>query len=208
MEELKALRKAYQGKRVVDKKGRVGAASYNEVFESRSGMVCMSKRRRSQRAGSAKRRESSDVGRQKTLDELWSRAGARNVAGVTYQVAVTVNLLVSGRCGTAPIARVMPEGYDDIDCTGSDGTTLFVQAKDRDAGEGHVKRAEFRDWLESQTLKSDNWRSKRFAFISDAEVSGGVPVTGWNQTLDTCASPKVDRRGHAPGHKAKSAHIG
>jgi hypothetical protein len=47
----------------------------------------MRKRRRSQRGG-VKRRQSRSDARPKTLDELWTLAGARNVAGVTYQVAV------------------------------------------------------------------------------------------------------------------------
>ena len=52
---------------------------------------------------------------------MWEslRQGARNVAGVTYQVAVTADLLVQGprwlprlpeRC------EVVPEGYEDVDC--------------------------------------------------------------------------------------------
>jgi hypothetical protein len=39
------------------------------------------------------------------LEALWEerRAGARNLAGVSYQIAVTAHLLVAGRAGTLPI---------------------------------------------------------------------------------------------------------
>src|SRR5829696_7091164 len=64
------------------------------------------------------------------LDTLWQarRQGSRNVAGVTFQVAVTAELLVAGRVG-APgspnVSRVVPEGFEDVDCDLQDGRRLL-----------------------------------------------------------------------------------
>src|SRR5829696_2000723 len=73
------------------------------------------------------------------LDVLWAslRQGARNVAGVTFQVAVTADLLVAGRArppNFPRIARVVPEGFEDIDCVLQDDRRLLVQTKERGPG--------------------------------------------------------------------------
>ena len=47
-------------------------------------------------------------------DQDWSRAGAHNIAGVSFQVAVTAKLLVGARADGLPLARATPEGYEDI----------------------------------------------------------------------------------------------
>src|SRR6266540_5084360 len=54
-----------------------------------------------------------------TLEELFAslRSGAANVAGVSYQVAVSALLLASGRAATVPglpVSAVRPEGLEDI----------------------------------------------------------------------------------------------
>lgn len=65
-------------------------------------------------------------------DDLWAdlRQGARNVACVTWQVAVLVHLLVLARAGDLPVASVTPEVFEDLDCTSADGTGTFVQMKE------------------------------------------------------------------------------
>src|SRR4051812_15979645 len=75
------------------------------------------------------------------LDQLWSRlrAGAANIAGVRYQLAVTTWLLVHDQ--ELSVVEVMPEGLEDADCRLADGTMLFVQTKERGAGLATLGRA-------------------------------------------------------------------
>src|SRR4051794_5504334 len=70
-------------------------------------------------------------------EELWRlrRAGARNIAGVAYQVLVTAQILIDGYRGASPfVATVVPEGFEDIDCglfPGQyPGNRLLVQVKE------------------------------------------------------------------------------
>ena len=48
---------------------------------------------------------------------VWNalRQGARNVAGVRYQLAVTALLLAQSRRRVLPFVELVPEGYEDID---------------------------------------------------------------------------------------------
>ena len=61
----------------------------------------------------------------------WSRAGARNIAGVSFQVAITASLLLEGRAGELSLTRVTPEGYEDIDAEFKDETRVLIQVKER-----------------------------------------------------------------------------
>lgn len=120
------------------------------------------------------------------LDEFWSRAGARNVAGVTYQVAVTAHLLVSGRAGDLPVTAVTPEGIEDIDCRLAAGSRLLVQAKDRGAGDGRFGAKELTAALHRVSPALLKNRDARFALVTDAELATGLPETGWHATLAGC----------------------
>lgn len=73
-----------------------------------------------------------------TVEDRWEklRQGARNVAGVTWQIAVTAHLLLASRVGDLPFARLTPEGYEDIDCVSADGLLTLVQVKEKGAGAG------------------------------------------------------------------------
>ena len=64
--------------------------------------------------------------------------------GVTYQVAVTADLLVRGRAGSRLPERceVVPEGYEDVDCVLSDDRRLLVQTKERGPGANAVGPAD------------------------------------------------------------------
>lgn len=73
------------------------------------------------------------------LPELFAmlRSGAANVAGVTYQVALSAMLLAAGRAGTVtglPVRSVIPENLEDVDCRLADGVRLLVQSKERGPG--------------------------------------------------------------------------
>jgi hypothetical protein len=61
------------------------------------------------------------------LDELWLRvrSGAANVAGVRYQLAVTVYSLAGARASLG-MTELSPEGLEDIDCHLVGGMRLLV----------------------------------------------------------------------------------
>ena len=83
------------------------------------------------------------------VEDRWEklRQGARNVAGVTWQIAVTAHLLLASRVGDLPFARLTPEGYEDIDCVSSDGLLTLVQVKEKGAGAGRMAAAAVADVL-------------------------------------------------------------
>jgi hypothetical protein len=126
-------------------------------------------------------------------DPVWEslRQGARNVAGVTYQIAVTADLLVAGRVGSPDfpsVARVVPEGYEDVDCVLRDDRGLLVQTKERGPGANAVGPADLAAALvhaaEALTAEGNQLSSdKRFVFVTDGRLSAGVPETGWTRTV-------------------------
>lgn len=82
------------------------------------------------------------------FDEL--RTGAANVAGVTFQVALSAFLLATGRAGNdpgLPVIAVRPEGFEDVDCQLANGTWLFVQAKERGLDARNIAAAELAEIL-------------------------------------------------------------
>jgi hypothetical protein len=82
------------------------------------------------------------------FDEL--RTGAANVAGVTFQVALSAFLLATGCADadpTLPVVAVRPEGFEDIDCELADGAWLFVQAKERGLEARNIAAAELAEIL-------------------------------------------------------------
>jgi hypothetical protein len=126
-------------------------------------------------------------------DAVWEslRQGARNVAGVTYQVAVTADLLVAGRADSPSfprVARVVPEGFEDIDCVLHDDRRLLVQTKERGPGAKAVGTADLATALvhaaEALTTEGNQLDpDARFVFVTDGGLSTGVPETGWNRTV-------------------------
>ena len=70
---------------------------------------------------------------------LWTalRQGARNVAGVRYQLAVTALLLAESRRRVLPFVELIPEGFEDIDCIDHESIHWLVQVKDFGAGAGN-----------------------------------------------------------------------
>lgn len=117
-----------------------------------------------------------------TLDAEWARrrSGARNVAGVRYQIAVTAYVLVAARCGLVPIVSVAPEGFEDIDCELSDGDVLFLQCKERGEGTASIGPAEaLAVFSRSEVLA----RNAIPGLVTDAEFAGGISETGWDGRL-------------------------
>lgn len=149
------------------------------------------------------------------LDHGWSRAGARTVAGVTYQVAVTAHLLVLGRAGEPAVVSVVPEGDEDIDCTLFDGTRLFVQAKDRAAGDAVFALGDVASVIchARDVLRSHS--DARLALVTNATLGGGISETGWQQTLAEALTPdeaavlakRVDRDGSDGDEASRGAEL-
>lgn len=128
----------------------------------------------------------------RTSDETYARlrSGAINMAGVSYQIAVGVALLSAARnpeSGMPAVARLRPEGFEDIDCQLSDGTWLLVQCKQRSSGRSAIGVAELAEILVHASLAL---HSREY----DGDVSGLVvvtsgrfpdemPPTGWLRSL-------------------------
>lgn len=128
------------------------------------------------------------------LEALWEerRAGARNIAGVNYQVAVTAQLLVAGRADLLPIRALTPEGLEDIDCELAPGrwetSSLFVQCKERGAGESSLGMADLADFL-AHSLEAVQDSDSRMALVTDARFGSDLAETGWDKTaLDVLSS--------------------
>ena len=132
----------------------------------------------------------------KPVDD-WSRAGARNIAGVTYQVSVTTYLWVEARAGHLPVARVTPEGTDDIDCQTLDGGTIFIQAKERGGGRGTLGAADVATIL-AAGLSGRRHRGS-LAIVTNALLPAGLRFTGWDAAVEQSEDGRLEqhlRRAH------------
>ena len=134
------------------------------------------------------------------LTALWDerRAGARNVAGVTYQIAVTAHLLVAGRAGALPVRAVTPEGLEDVDCelrpSEWDASRLFVQCKERAAGEASFGMADVADFLAHALEAVGGETNVRVALVTDAAFGADLPETGWDATAFDGMTPEATER--------------
>ncbi|MFV2064315.1 MAG: hypothetical protein ACC726_12500, partial [Chloroflexota bacterium] len=119
------------------------------------------------------------------LEDLWSqsRSGARNVAGVTYQVAVTGLLLAEALDGTLPISFVSPEGLDDVECRLTDGSFLLVQCKEREAGLGRLTTADIASVISRAARAALSLGNTRIVLVTDAELGSGLQFTGWDSSI-------------------------
>jgi hypothetical protein len=127
------------------------------------------------------------------------RSGAANVAGVSYQIAVTALLLATSRAGAdsgPPVITVRPEGWEDVDCDLEGGVTLLVQTKERGPEARAIGLAELAriiahaapSLLKHVTTDPDKQtpgapQTARFAVVTNGEFGSGLPVTGWSATL-------------------------
>ena len=115
----------------------------------------------------------------------WSRAGAHNIAGVSFQVAVTASLLLEGRVGKLPLTRATPEGFEDIDIEFSDETQALVQVKER-SPRTTFRRSDLADALTSKRASLVENGGCRFVLATNATLGEGLSVTGWDQSLSEC----------------------
>lgn len=114
------------------------------------------------------------------------RQGARNVAGVTYQVGLSASLLVrTGADGWPGITAVRPEGFEDIDCRLEDGGWLFVQSKERSPGNALGASGVADAITHALELRSATASDGplRVAVVTNERFASNVPVTGWSATL-------------------------
>ena len=118
-------------------------------------------------------------------EQDWSRAGAHNIAGVSFQVAVTAKLLVDALAGTFPLARATPEGSEDIDVELRDGTRVLVQVKER-APSARFGRSNLADALRKKSDLLEGDTARRFALVTDAMLGGGLAPTGWDRPVTEC----------------------
>ncbi|MCU1410596.1 MAG: hypothetical protein JWR04_1303 [Rhodoglobus sp.] len=120
-------------------------------------------------------------------EEIFARLrhGARNVAGVTYQVGLSAAMLArSGAEGWPDVNAVRPEGFEDIDGRLADGSWLFVQSKERSPGNplGASGVADaIAHALELRRIQSEI--PLRIAIVTNEPYASNVPVTGWSASL-------------------------
>ena len=118
-------------------------------------------------------------------EQDWSRAGAHNIAGVSFQVAVTAKLLVGARVGGFPLVRATPEGFEDIDVELTDDTRVLVQVKER-APSPPFGRSDLADALRKKNALLEGDIARRFALMTDATLGGGLAPTGWDRPVTEC----------------------
>lgn len=133
---------------------------------------------------SASQRADSDIHRRSSIspDELWLslRQGARNVAGVRWQVAVSVHLLVAARAGRLPFVRLIPEGNEDLDCHHADGRATLVQMKEVGGGAGRLTASDVADAL---AHADEAVGESAVALVTDGDLGSGLLFTGWDSVL-------------------------
>ena len=142
----------------------------------------MSKRRK--RRGEQRRRRPSVVSapRNRASEQDWSRSGAHNIAGVSFQIAVTAKLLAGALADELGVARATPEGFEDIDLELRDGARVLVQVKER-APAARFGRSELADAMRKKTVLLTEDEASRFALVTDATLGTGLAPTGWGQSV-------------------------
>jgi hypothetical protein len=134
--------------------------------------------------GEAHQRAGDDLQRESSMspDELWLslRQGARNVAGVRWQVAVSVHLLIAARAGRLPFVRLIPEGNEDLDCQHADGDATLVQMKEVGAGAGRLTASDIADAL---AHADEALGESAVALVTDGDLGSGLLFTGWDSVL-------------------------
>ena len=138
------------------------------------------KRQQRRRNRKSSRPENAKTIKGNALD--WDRSGAHNIAGVSFQVLVTARLLVDGLTGKLPLARVTPEGFEDVDLEFNDGPRTLVQVKER-SPKFRFGRSELVNALRNKRDSLTEKPEMRFALATNANLSRGLTVTGWSQQL-------------------------
>lgn len=125
------------------------------------------------------RREIDDIFVGKGWDSL--RQGARNVAGVRFQLAVTALLLIESRSGDRPFVELVPEGYEDIDAIDSAGVAWYLQVKEIGAGAGTFNVSKLADVITHASAVAGP--DARVVAVTDGIPGSGLVETGWDRSL-------------------------
>ena len=125
-------------------------------------------------------------------DELFAdlRQGARNVAGVTWQVQVCTYILAASRASALPFVSLTPEGFEDADCIEDDGGRTFLQMKELDAGNGKMAPADLGDALGHAEVSA---RGARIVIATDGTLGSDLEFTGWDAVLETQSGDGIAR---------------
>ncbi len=145
----------------------------------------MSRRKQRRRNQNRKKAQANKATPSTALDQNWSRAGAHNIAGVSFQVAVTAKLLLDGQTDKLPLTRVTPEGYEDIDIEFRDETRALVQVKER-SPTTTFRRSDLAKALAKKSAALSQDVRCTFVLATNATLGEGIAVTGWDQTLLQC----------------------
>jgi DNA-binding transcriptional ArsR family regulator len=98
------------------------------------------------------------------------RQGAANIAGVSYQIAVTALLLIDG-IGGDRVMEVSPEQFEDVDCTLADGSLVLVQVKERGAGLATLGLGEIARAVHHATDAMRAHPESRLVIVTDAAIA-------------------------------------
>lgn len=164
---------------------------------ARKDQIERERRRRSKNVAAKPRNVARQTAtRPKTESELFDglRQGARNVAGVRWQMAVSVHLLVASFLDQLPFASLMPEGLEDLDARTPSGDRIYIQMKERGGGLGRFTAADLADALQHANPLPE---VSRFLVLTDGELGSGLLDTGWSDTVaDQPGQPPQDVRDH------------
>ena len=109
------------------------------------------------------------------------RQGARNVAGVRYQLAVTVHLAVESRAGRLPFVRIVPEGLEDIDCTTASGEIGIFRRRSLAAGDSSFPVSALADVLHN--AHSNTGQGSKIVLVTSARLGRDIESTGWDSAI-------------------------
>ncbi len=126
-----------------------------------------------------------------TPEQLWAkrRAGARNIAGVRYQLRLTLTMLARSAHGQFPATALTPEGMEDIDTVPVTGQPhRFVQAKEIAAADGILGIGALADFLAHAVPLLRQDPTATAALVTNGRFGGGLAATGWN----ACLAPTAD----------------
>ena len=138
------------------------------------------------------------------------RQGARNVAGVRYQLLVTAYLLAESRRGTLPFVELIPEGFEDIDCFDRDSRRWLVQVKEVGAGAGSFTASSVAEVVSRAARVAD--RPHRIVVVTDGQLGSQLVESGWDRSISEISGPGLDKvldallkRGHQPDEAQRLA---
>ena len=123
------------------------------------------------------------------MDELWaqSRSGSHAGRGFHYQDAVATEIAVRAWRGELPLARLIPEGHDDVSLE-LDTHRLHLQAKSRRSHRGDFGDSEL----------ADAWRDLARRAVADPDAHVGLvlerPLAGAETGLERTLADVADGR--------------